>query len=225
MEVINKSNIKFVFGILFITLAFLSFSSAHKQDTDYSLVISSNNATACNLSYIQYPDKSLSYFNLPLEKNNQDFNITISSGNFSNLGNTCLGITCTDGSSYESGSICDIVTPSGELTNSNQGYMIIGQLGIIALFVIIGFSFDRAKWKIRSFFFVASILLGVISLNSIRLIAESSTSLNSMGNIGLILGIIILSFMFLFMLINYTIEVFHYFKKKNISKWEVKEYD
>ena len=38
---------------------------------------------------------------------------------------------------------------------------------------------------------MASLLMGVITLNAIRVISGVSSSLSSMGNVGLILGIII----------------------------------
>jgi len=113
------------------------------------------------------------------------------------------------------------VTENGELTNINNNLVMYGQLGIIGLFLILGFTFSKDKWKIRSFFFMMALFMGIITLNSIRIISGASTSLSLMGNTGLIIGIITLSFMVFFILINYTIEVFNYYKKKNRKKWEV----
>lgn len=109
----------------------------HKQNTDFELLITSNNATACNWTYIQHPDGSKAVYNKLMTKSGQDFNYTISSGNFSQIGISCMGITCFDGSSYESGSICRDVTPTGKAVTD------IGQIstGILYFFVILGFGF------------------------------------------------------------------------------------
>jgi hypothetical protein len=113
------------------------------------------------------------------------------------------------------------ITETGDNLQQNQGQMVLAQLGMIALFLAVGFSFSKEKWKVRSLFFMASLLMGIITLNSIRVIASASTSLSQMGNIGLILGIFVLSFMFLYILIYYSVEVFKYFKEKRRMRWEV----
>jgi hypothetical protein len=99
--------------------------------------------------------------------------------------------------------------------------MLLGIFALMALFFGIGFTFKEEKWKLRSFFFMCSMLMGVILLNSIRIIIGTSTSLSSMGSMALILGIVILSVMFLYTMINYTIEVFHYFREKKEMKWRI----
>ncbi len=209
-------------SVLVSTIGFGSAYESHKKNTDLEYSFTSNNATQCNLTTGNTPN-GVTTINQIATKNGQTFNVSILAGNFTSLGTYCYNIICTDGSQIEPGSFCRDVNLNGEDTSGNQGYMILGQLGIIALLLVISFSFDKAKWKLRSFFHMAALLMGIITLNSIRLISGSSTSLNSMGDIGLILGIIILAFMFLFILINYTIELFRYFKKKNINKFEVEE--
>jgi hypothetical protein len=113
------------------------------------------------------------------------------------------------------------ITEGGDIFGMSQSLLLLGQFGVIALFFGIGMTFGREKWKLRNFFFMCSLLMGVIFLNSIRVVVGTSTSLSSMGNIGLILGIIVLSFMFLYLLIAYTIEVFGYFKNKSDMRWSV----
>lgn len=141
---------------------------------------------------------------------------------FTKIGNYPAVIFCTDGTySYSNSGSYDI-TETGEAISESFG-LILGQLGIIALFIVISFAFDKKRWKIRSLFHMAALFIGIILLNSIRIIAGSSSSLSSMGNIGLIAGIIILVFMFLFILINYLIELFGYFKNKRRMRWETNE--
>lgn len=91
-----------------------------KQNKNYTLVVTSNNATACNLSYISYPDKSFKIFNLPMTQNANSFFITISAPNYSQLGVICHGIACTDSSSTLTGSDCKEITPSGSIVTPVQ---------------------------------------------------------------------------------------------------------
>ena len=88
----------------------------HKQNTDLSFSITSNNATNCNVSSYNYPNGIIE-INEDMTKVGQTFNITIDSGNFSTLGSYCFNIQCYDGSSYETGSVCREVTAGGENNN------------------------------------------------------------------------------------------------------------
>jgi hypothetical protein len=113
------------------------------------------------------------------------------------------------------------VTETGDTFQLPQALILLGQFGLIALFFGIGMTFRQEKWKLKTFFFIVSLLMGIILLNSIRIIVGTSGNLQKMGNMGLILGIIVLSFMFLYMLISYTVEIFGYFKNKKDMKWSV----
>jgi len=89
-----------------------------------------------------------------------------------------------------------------------QGGIIAAQGFFILLFMALGFSFGKEKWKLRGFFFVLALLVGVLMLNSIRILAGTSASLDAMVSSGMILGIIAVSFMAVYLLIIYTIEIF-----------------
>jgi len=132
-----------MFGVLLISVVSAS-CPPHKQTTDFSAVAISNNATACNVSYIQYPDNSILYINGEMEKNDNSFNYTISFGNFTRIGETYVGIKCTDGLTEEVGTICRNVTPSG-FTNTLGFYFIM--LSISAGLVFMGFKIED-NWVI-----------------------------------------------------------------------------
>jgi len=125
----------------------------------------------------------------------------------------------SDGCS-KSGTSRFLVSINGEDISQNQSLMIIGLIAIICLFVILGFSFRVEKWKVRGFFFMLASLMGVITLNSIKIIASSSSDLNKMMEVGLILGIIVLLFLFLYFFVYAMIEVFSYFRKNKQKTWD-----
>jgi len=125
--------------LVFISLLFMiNLVSAadyltQKQNTNFDLVVQSNNGTACILSYIQYPNGVQSIFNIPLTKDGQTFYLTISSTNYSQIGNICHGVTCTDGSSSSTGSVCREITYTGEMITMEQSYIYIFALAFLVL--------------------------------------------------------------------------------------------
>ena len=113
--------------------------SPHKQRTDWEVTISSNNATDCNVSYVQLPNGTLRYINGEMEQNGNSFNYTLTWGNFTIIGDTCVGIACTDGVTDETGSICRDITSSG--FNGTLGFYFI-ILGIGAGLIMLGFKIE-----------------------------------------------------------------------------------
>ena len=100
----------------------------HKQRTEFELIVTSNNATSCNWTYIQYPDNSKAMTGIPLTRSVTDFFTTVNLENFTQLGSTCMGVTCIDASSnFEEGTICREVTPSG----------FVGTLGFYILILLL----------------------------------------------------------------------------------------
>ena len=185
------------------------------------LIQTCSNCSFVTLTSILYPNYTLQNININMTKSGTTFNYTLcktttsGDGLYNTLGDP-------DGSLVVQ-SVTYHVTSTGDLFDNSQGLMVLGQLGIIALFAAIGFSFSKDKWKMRSLFFMGALMMGVITLNSIRILSGTSSNLYSMGNIGLILGMIILTFMFAYMLVYYTIEVFKYFKNKRSMRWEVSQ--
>lgn len=153
----------------------------------------------------------------------RDYSFNLTRGNFSSAENIYYFIRCNSSSLGGFAESILYITDSGINSNSFNSFNIWGLFGIAVLLFIIGLTFKPEQWKVKTFFFITSLLMGIIFLNTIRLVIGSSSELVSMGNIGLILGIIVLSFMLLYMLINYTIEVFHYFKEKGRMKWSVEQ--
>jgi len=126
-----------LFLLLFLSpVAYASDYTGHKQNSDLEVVISSNNASSCNVTYIQYPDNSKTIMNLQLTKSATTFYRTIISGNFTQLGVTCLGIECTNGITTETGSVCKEVTYTGDKITTEQSYIYIIALIFLVLLAL-----------------------------------------------------------------------------------------
>jgi len=104
LKVTRKLIFTLMLGMFLISM--VSGYDPHKQSTDFDLVISSNNATACNLTYVQSPNNTKVIYNVALDKDGQTFAKNVTSNNFTDIGDTCMGITCYDGVGYEVGSVC-----------------------------------------------------------------------------------------------------------------------
>jgi hypothetical protein len=116
----------------------------HQYNTTLEFTISSNNATECNVSAMDYPD-GVRYLDLVMTKSGQVFNTTVHRSNFTDLGDYCFKVVCTDGVSFEVGSICRTITESGNenpegitvITFSIIFFILVGWL-IFTLFLNIG---------------------------------------------------------------------------------------
>jgi len=129
----KKLLLAFIFGIFLISFA--SAYLTHTQNTSLNLVVTSNNATSCNLSTVTYPDGSTLILNQIMSKNGQAFNITLNNNNYSQLGTTCHYIVCTDGVQLEAGSSCWDITGNGK--DNPDGIVIV--LFSLCFLIIMGF--------------------------------------------------------------------------------------
>lgn len=131
-KVTRKIYLLIIIGMFLI--ASLGLTSAHKLNDDYNLIVSSNNATDCNLTYIQYPNHSLTFYNIEMDQLGNDFSLKIIKNNYTTLGEHCMGVTCTDSLTDETGSVCETITPTGFINSIGYYILIlIFSLGIIIL--------------------------------------------------------------------------------------------
>ncbi len=216
--------------LVFVGLFLIGFISATEQGLGtvkrgvcISLRQTYANSTWQNISTVLYPETRLPLLQgeYGMTKSGISFNYTLCTTNDYPLGQYIVeGHGDKDGVD-ESWSYDFYLTEGGEQFSTPQAVMLLGIFGMVGLFFGIGLTFKKEKWKLRSFFFICALLMGVIFLNSIRIIIGTSTNLAKMGSVGLILGIVILLFMFLYSFIHYTLEAFKYFKEKRRMKWNI----
>ncbi len=215
----KKILLTLILGIFLISLVSATSIGTFKQDNCISLHQICDNCTYVNLTSIKYPNSTIQNINQLMTKIGVDYNYTFCSTSalgyyFYNVcGDKDEVLTCEN--------IEFAITEGGDNFNLAQAIILLGQFGLLALFFGIGMTFKKEKWKLRTFFFIVSLLMGVIFLNSIRIIIGTSSSLATMGSSGLILGIVVLTFMFLYLFIHALIEVFQYFKARKNMKWEI----
>lgn len=214
----NKLMLIIVLGMFLIsfTSALDSFGT-FKQGSDIRLTQICSDASYVTISSISYPNSTtaITQTNMTHLGSGEfyyNFNDTNELGRYDVRG---IADGCQESFAYYFE-----VTSTGENITQNQGLTIGGLIFFSALLVVIGFTFRPEKWKVRFFFFMCACLIGVLTLNSIKIIASASESLGKMMELGLYLGIIVLLVMFLYFFIYALIEVFSAIKNAKKKKWE-----
>ena len=214
---------KFLFIFLILGLFLISFTSAidsHKQNTEYDLIISSNNASSCNLTYIKYPDSSKLIYSIPLTQSGRNFYTTIKESNYSQLGLTCMGITCTDGITFEQGSKCIEVTPNGELPTIEKTiiYLSLDAILFIILLTLLFFIFstENFSWRVglSAFSYVISNVFLLVSWKIAELFLTSVPFIETIFRILYISSNVIYLPFFLGIVVVYLL---HMTNEKNIK--------
>lgn len=207
-----------VLGMFLISLASAEVQTLPpvKQGDIVDLPQTCSNCTYMNIS-VNYPNQSIAIRNKIMTKVGSEYNYSFS--NTTALGNY-ISTTCgnPDGV-YTCVSYDFEVNPSGEKFNIYQGFMILGQIAMVILFFGLGLSFAKEKWKLKTFFFMMAMGMGIVILNSTKIIAAQSGKLNTMGNVGITIGIVVFFFMISLLLVYFTIDVIDTLKRRRERKW------
>lgn len=128
--------ILFIF-LLLVGTSLISAYDSHKQNTELSFTILSNNATSCTITIAETPNGNIT-INQAGSKFSQTFTFILNNKNFTNLGDYCFNVECTDGVTIESKNRCFTVSPSGN-NGTNNLVFIIFIIVIIYAIAFIGF--------------------------------------------------------------------------------------
>lgn len=216
---------KYLFLILFLFLIPLISSEnlVEQGDTYYLKVQCIYNGTFCpsgsycNLTLF-YPNSSILLNNEQMTNQFSFYNYSISSTN--DLGVYQCSSVCCSGTYCGSSTDCTFeVTTTGNKVSLSNSIIVIVFLIISTILFLVGYNFDKSKWIVKSFFFLSSLLVLILALNSARLIASESLGLSTMANSGFILIISITLVMFLYVFIFWLIETFKIAKDKKGVRW------
>lgn len=178
------------------------------QDINLSQVCAT--CTYVNLQKVKLPDSSEIFINTNMTKEGQTYYYTFS--NTAQLGQYIV-TTCGDLAGQLQCTNYDLyVTSNGQSFSSSQSLALLPIVALIAILFAIGYTFSREKWKMKSFFYLASLLATVILINSTLIMFSTSTSLQSMGEMALILGLVIFLVYTLYIFVYYLIEIFNQIK-------------
>ncbi len=137
MRNLNRLTIILAFSLFLFIIPLVSAEYLpHKKNTNLSFSITSNNATECNVSSYDYPSVS-TMINQTMTRDGQTFTAYFNKNNFTSVGIHCYNIVCSDSSTYETGSVCREVTPSGSQITSGKSIGLFGSLLLMVLLSVI----------------------------------------------------------------------------------------
>lgn len=186
-------------------------------DIETNLIQTCDTCTYVNISSITTPTTT-TYLDDSMDKNGLTYNYSYAP---SEIGHYYYSVYGDKDGSITEETLCFEVTSTGEGTNTTQGLVLLAQLGVIALLFGLGRVFDSKKWKIKMFFDMLAALMTMILINSLKIVSSQSFKLNKMAELGFIIGIVLVGFLFLYLFVYATIEVIQYFKAKKKKKWDI----
>lgn len=148
-----------VIFLLMFSFTFISAYEPHPVDNNYTYGETVANADYCNLTGIKYPDGTKGTLGFQMTKDGFDFTANITSGNFSQIGDTCWDILCYDSDAdpqYESGTKCLTVNRDGssELTQGKSNVLLVALAIMVIIsffFIFLGSRMEGWAWKIILF--------------------------------------------------------------------------
>jgi hypothetical protein len=192
------------------------------KDIDLKFTCTSNNAipsasTKFNIT-INYPNGSTFLDEVETTaQGNGAFNYTTK---FAEIGTYKVQMFCKDGTYSYSDEGNYQITTTGQAVSLSNVIIVIAFLIISIILFILGYTFDKEKYLIKSGFYLFSLLMALLSINSARIIASESLNLSTMSTAGLILIIAVICIMFLYIFITWTIQTFKQVKDKQGVRWQ-----
>lgn len=192
------------------------------QNVDLKFICTSNNAIPSNTTTfnitISYPNGTTFLNNKQATSlGNGAFNYTT---NFKEIGTYKVRMFCWDGTDSYSDEGTYTITTTGQTVSLSNVIIVIAFLIISIILFILGYTFDKEKYLIKSGFYLFSLLMALLSINSARIIASESLNLSTMSTAGLILIIAVICIMFLYIFITWTIQTFKQVKDKQGVRWQ-----
>jgi len=142
------------------------------------------------------------------------------STSFNTLGIYPVQMFCWDGIySYSNTGNYEITTTGQKVSLSNI-VIVIAFLVVGIILFILGYTFDREKWILKTGFYIFSLLMCLLAINSGSIIASESLGISNMSLTGLILIIAVISLMMLYLFITWMIQTFKQLKNKESIRWQ-----
>jgi len=217
-----KNKINFAIAIMFLFLissviADIQSLPPVKQNACIQLKQICSNCTYNNISSIVLPNSTIIIPTALMTKSGTDYNYTFCQTN--GLGNYIV-----NGFGDVSGVVTVwnydfTVTQTGEKVSLSNIVIVLAFLFMAGIMFLLGYNFNTTQWIMKTFFYLCSLLFGLLALNSGKIIASESLDLGTMSTMGLILIISIISFMFVYMFIYWTIDTFKQIKNKKEIRW------
>ena len=210
--------------ILFVMLSILMISlvQAEKVNTNININVQCSNSTYSNITSIIHKTNSeyILKGEYGMTKSGTNYNYTLSSTLNDEIGILEVNYHCdVNGVDTTAGYFIDI-TSTGQQVSLSNIIIVIAFLFIAGILFLLGYTFGKDQFILKSAFYLFSLIMLLISLNSGRIIASESTGLDTMSIGALILLISVIAFFFLYIFIMWTVNTFKLFKTKKEMRWK-----
>ncbi len=214
----RNKNFLWIFVVLLLPMVMaISSLGVFQQNDNIELLQVCDNCSSVNLTTIQFPNSTILEVNIIMTPVQTTYNYTFET---TDLLGQYIYTTCgnPDGT-FVCESVSLEVTTTGEKVSLSNSIIVIVFLLIAGGFMYLGSVFEKEKWIVKTAFHLFAITMGLLAVNSARIIVSESTDLTLMGTSGFILVIAVLLFMFLYIFIFATVNVFKQIKHRNEIKW------
>jgi len=176
--------------------------------------------TSCNVTSVSYPNTSIFLQDVLMTKRGNEYNFTIAGGNITTLGNYIVNGFCTNGSDDIVWAYDFEVSYTGDKVGLSNIIVVIVFLALSGLFLVLGYSFSTEHWILKSFFNFCAVIMGILAVNTAKIVASESLNIGKMANTGLTVMVIVLSVFFLYIFVYAFIESIKSFKEKRGVRWD-----
>ena len=148
---------------------------------------------------------------------NGAFNYTT---NFTEFGIYKVQMFCFDGTKSFADEGNYEITKTGQKVGLSNIIIVIAFLIVGIILFILGYTFEKDKWILKTTFYIFALLMCLLAINSGSIIASESLGLSKMATAGLTLIISIILLMILYLFIIWTIQTFKQLKEKEGVRWK-----
>jgi len=173
------------------------------------------NSSSVNISTLSYPNSTIIITDKEMSKNGLTFNYTFC--NTSTFGTYVYDYYDNKGNVYVNSFE---ITKNGEKVSLSNSILVIAFLIVGILLFVYGYTIDKEKYLLKTGIFLFSLLMGLLAVNSAGIIASESVNLSLMSTSGLILIISVISIIFLYVFITWTIQTFKQVKDRRELQWK-----
>ena len=220
----KRRMIKSIIATLLLSIFLISFASAisigdFQQNTDVELYQTCNNCTYCNLTSIKQQATTL-LTDVEMTKTGTYYSYNLTSGNTTTIGKYTYCYDCGNNADSRTGCIDFKITLTGEQISLSNSIIVIVFLILAGIFLFLGFSFNKEHWILKTFFNFCSVGMGILAINSARIIASESANLGKMGLVGMTIMIVVFSLFFIYMFVYSFIEIIKALREKRGVRWK-----
>jgi hypothetical protein len=191
-----------------------------EQGKDITLFQSCDLSSYSNISRVTFPNSTIALFGDVAMVPGPGNTYTYVFSNTDTIGQYLVYGHC-DENSVDTVWVYDLqITYTGSKVSLSNAIVVIAFLFVAGIFLVLGFSFNQDHWILKTFFNFSAVAMGILAINSAKIVASESMALGKMGNVGLTIGIAIFGIFFLYMFVYYFIEAIKTFKQKRGVRWE-----